>query len=81
MKVVAAVGELETEYEGRVQFNIVSAEETAERGDEIDALGFTEQLHGLAGFTSEGDPVIEMPGHQFEKAEIAAAIEELLADS
>ena len=57
MKVETAVGELAVEYEGRVRFNIVSAEETAKRGDEIELYGFTEQLHGLVALDPSGAPV------------------------
>ena len=37
MKVVAAVGELEKEYAGRAQFNVISAEETAKSAADIEA--------------------------------------------
>ena len=73
------MSELETEYEGRVRFGLVSAEETAQRGDEIEAFGFTALKHGLVGFNGEGEAVVKMPGHQFGKAEITAKIEELLS--
>ena len=79
MKVEAAVGELAQVYEGRVRFEVVPAEETANRGDEIEEYGFTEQLHGLVGFDRSGDAVVKMPGHQFGKEEITDAIEQLLA--
>jgi hypothetical protein len=74
------VGELEPEYEGRVDFVLVSAEETAARSDEIEAFGFTDAKHGLVVFTSEGDPAVKMPGHDFSKDEIVVAIELVLAE-
>lgn len=75
------MGELEPQYEGRIDFVLIPAEETAKRADEIETYGFTEARHGLVGFTSEGDPLVKLPGHNFGKAEIVAAIEELLAGS
>lgn len=73
------MSELAPTYEGRVDFVIISAEDTAKRGDEIEAFGFTEQLHGMVGFTSEGEPLVKMPGHNFGKAEIEEAATQLLA--
>lgn len=75
---MAAVGELEKEYEGRVRFELISAEETQLRGDEIEEYGFAEQLHGLVGFDSSGEAVLTIPGHSFGKEEVTAAVEELL---
>ena len=73
------MGELETEYGDRVDFCIVSAEETAERADEIDAFGFTDLKHGLVIFDPEGEAVVKMPGHQFGRDEIEAGIRRVLA--
>jgi len=80
MKVVAAVGELEKDYGDRVNFVLVPAEETAARFDEIEAFGFTQQRHGLVGFSPAGDALVKLPGHNFGKEEIEQAIETLLAD-
>ena len=74
------MGELEPEYEGRVDFVLIPAEETAERADEIEAFGFTDARHGLVIFTSAGDPSVKMPGHDFSKEEIVVAIELVLAE-
>jgi len=73
------VGELATEYEGRVAFEVVPAEETARRAEEIERFGFTALRHGLVGFTAGGEPLVQMPGHAFGKQEIAAQVERLLA--
>lgn len=73
------MSELAPSYEGRVDFVIISAEDTAQRGDEIEAFGFTELRHGLVGFTSKGDPLVKLPGHRFGKPEIEAAAAQLLA--
>jgi hypothetical protein len=73
------VSELAPTYDGRVDFVIISAEDTAQRGDEIEAFGFTELRHGMVGFTTEGDPLVKMPGHNFGKAEIQEAATQLLA--
>ena len=75
------MGELEPEYEGRVDFTIVSAEETATRQDEIQAFGFAEKRHGLVAFTSAGTPLVTIAGHEFGKEEIRAAAEAVLAAS
>ena len=74
------MGELEQDYADRVDFVIVSAEETAQRSDEIEAFGFTDLKHGLVGFDREGEAQAKMPGHQFGKPEIQAVIEDLLRE-
>jgi hypothetical protein len=76
---VAAVRELEPEYQDRIDFVVIEAEETALRQDEIDELGFTELKHGLVGFSGSGEAVVKLPGHQFGKPEIEQAIQALLA--
>ncbi len=73
------MGELEGEYAGRIDFVVIDAEETARRGQEIEEFGFTELRHGLVGFSSAGEPLVRLPGHQFGKPEIVAAIDTLLA--
>ena len=73
------MGELEPEYEGRIQFVLIPAAETAKRQGEIEEFGFTDQKHGLVGFTSDGDPIVKIPGHNFGEAEIVAAIDTLLS--
>jgi hypothetical protein len=70
---VAAVRGLEQEYEGRVRFEIIPAEETAARGDELKQYELGS--HGLVAFDAEGVPRARIPGHTFGRAEIAAAIE------
>lgn len=77
---MAAVGELEHEYEGRIRFVVISPEETANRSEEIEAFGFTDLRHGLVGFDAAGRAQVKLPGHQFGRDEIVAAIEVLLAD-
>lgn len=71
---------LAPEFEGRVAFNVVPAEETATRFEEIASYGFTELRHGLVGFGRDGSVLVKIPGHQFGEPEIRAAIETLLAD-
>ena len=75
------MGELQEEYGTRVDFVIVPAEETAHRGEELAAFGFTEARHGLVAFTADGVPLVKLPGHELEKEEIRAAVEEVLAAS
>jgi len=75
---VAAVGELQPEYENQIFFNIIPAEETLKRTDEVNGFGFQDQKHGLVAFDADGEPVVLIPGHQFGKAEIQAAVEKVL---
>jgi len=72
------VGELAQEYGDRVEFEVVPAAETARRGDEIALYGFTDLKHGLVAFTAAGEPRVKLPGHQFGKPEIEAAIREVM---
>ena len=65
--------ELEKEYEGRVRFEIIPAEETAVRADELEEYELGS--HGLVAFDSEGVVRAHIPGHTFGRAEIVAAIE------
>ena len=64
--------ELQTEYEGQVEFVIVPAEETATRAEEI--ASYELGSHGLVVFDAEGEPRASLPGHSFGKSEILAAI-------
>ncbi len=80
MKVVAAVRELEQEYGDRVAFHVVPAEETMRSQAAIEEYGFTAQKHGLVVFSGSGEPRAKLPGHQFGKEEIRAAIDEVLAE-
>ena len=75
------MGELEGEYGDRVDFVLIPAEETARRQDEIQAFGFAELRHGLVVFTPAGEPAVKLPGHQFGKDEIVAAIDLVLSES
>lgn len=70
------MGELEGEYEGRVRFEIVSAEETAARADEL--VKYELGSHGLVVFDPEGVPQAHIAGHEFGREEIIAAIEAVL---
>lgn len=74
------MGELETEYGDRVDFHVVSAEETARRHHEIVAFGFEKEQHGLVAFDAEGTPQYTLPGHQFGESEIRRAVEAVLAE-
>jgi len=73
------VGELEQEYGERVSFVVIDAAETARRPQEIQEFGFTEMRHGLVAFSRSGEPLVKLPGHQFGKPEIEAAIQTVLA--
>jgi hypothetical protein len=73
------VGELEQEYGDRVYFNVISAGETAKRQDEVEAFGFADLKHGMVGFSSDGKNLIRVPGHQFGRERIEAAVKAVLA--
>ena len=72
--------ELQQEHGDRVDFVIVPAGETARRQDEIEAYGFTDLKHGLVAFDREGRARVKLPGHQFGKPEIEAAMREVLGE-
>lgn len=73
------MGELAQEYDGKVRFTLISAEETAASGETLEAFGFTEARHGLVAFTANGEALVKMPGHNFGREEIVGAIREVLA--
>ena len=74
---MAAVGELETEYEGRINFKIISA--TSDAGvDATFKYDFENRRHGLVGLDKAGEAKVVMPGHSYGKADIVKKIEELL---
>jgi thioredoxin-related protein len=75
---VAAVGELQAEYGTRVSFNVIPAEETKMRTEEVNGFGFEAQLHGLVAFDADGEAIVKIPGHQFGRDEIEAAIQQVL---
>ena len=70
--------ELEKEYGDAVRFEIISAEETAQRGDEIEAFGFTDLKHGLVIFDGAGTDRVRIPGHAFGREEIEAGLRSVL---
>lgn len=72
------MSELQADYAERVSFVVVPAEETALRGDEIEEYGFTDLRHGLVTFSCSRAVVVKLPGHQFGKDEIRAAVEATL---
>ena len=69
---LAAVRELEPEYEEVITFTIVSAEDTATKGEEIEELELGS--HGLVAVAPDGEVVYTIPGHAFGKPEIEEAI-------
>jgi hypothetical protein len=73
------VGELETEYGEQMDFRIIPAAETALAAEELESFGFTALRHGLVTFSAAGEPVGKLPGHEFGREEIVAAIEAALA--
>ena len=76
MKVVAAVRELEAEYEGQFKFEIIPPEETLKRAEELGLYDLGS--HGLVVLDAEGKELAHLPGHQFGRAEIEAAMQAAL---
>ena len=75
---MAAVSELETEYEGQIVFTIIQPEYTKASGEvEAYELG----THGLVAFGPDGQVIATLPGHQFGKPEIEEVIRKLLGDA
>ncbi len=73
------MSELTPEYEGRITFTIVSAEDTKNARDEIEAYLLAPRGHGLVAFTATGEPVVAIAGHQFGREEIEMAIQQVIA--
>jgi hypothetical protein len=76
---VAAVDGLRAEYEGRVEFTIISPEETAERGAELEALHLISRGHGLVAFDQAGEAVVTIAGHNFGEDEILMAVGQVVS--
>ena len=72
------MSELEQEYGNRVDFVIVPAEKTAHSRLDLERFGFTALKHGLVAFDAAGEPVVKIPGHQFGREEIEAAVQAVL---
>ena len=70
--------ELEVEYADRVNFVIVSPEDTAGAPEEIEAFGFKDDGHGLVIFDGEGEVAGKLPGHNYGRAEIEAQLKTVL---
>lgn len=70
------MGELQEEYEGRIEFTIVPPGETAELGHELEEYELGS--HGLVGFSPDGEVVATLPGHSLEREQIVEVIQKLL---
>jgi hypothetical protein len=70
---VAAVRELEAEYEGRFKFEIIPPEETLKRAEELGLYDLGS--HGLVVLDPKGKELAHLPGHEFGRAEIEAAMQ------
>ena len=68
------MGELETEYGNQVDFVVIDAEETKQRGDELELYLLASRSHGLVAFDAAGEVVVTIAGHQFGREEIVMAI-------
>lgn len=76
MRVAAAVRELEADYGERVDFVLVSPEDTKARKAEIAEYGLGS--HGLVAFGADGSVRATLPGHEYGKPEVLAATEAAL---
>ena len=76
---MAAVDGLRDEYEGRVEFTIISPEETAQSGADLEAYHLASRGHGLIAFDQSGEAVLTIAGHTFGKEEILMAIAQVLS--
>lgn len=74
------MSELEEEYQGRVTFEIIQQSEPRFQ-KEVDQFEFGAQRHGLVGLTVDGEVGAKIPGHQFGREEIEAAIQKILTGS
>ena len=72
------MGELAKEYEGKVQFELVSPQETQAAAEDLAKFGFTDAKHGLVAFDSNGEAQVMIPGHSFGREVIVGAIEQVL---
>lgn len=75
------MGELAEQYGDRIHFNVLQAEETAKRAEEIEAFGFTAKKHGLVGFAPDGSVVAKVPGHSLSREAIVEVVDQLLRDA
>jgi hypothetical protein len=66
------VRELEKEYEGQFKFEIIPPEETLKRAEELGLYDLGS--HGLVVLAPDGKELAHLPGHQFGRAEIEAAM-------
>lgn len=71
---MAAVSELREVHGETVDFVIVSPEETAQRGAELERYLLSARRHGLVAFEQTGEPVFTIAGHNFGKPEIELAL-------
>jgi len=66
------------EYGDRVNFVVVGAEETKQRGDELELYMLSSRRHGLVAFDAAGEVVLTIAGHQFGRPEIEMAIGQIV---
>lgn len=72
------MSELEQEYGDRVEFNVMPAEVTAASPELMSSFGFDDLKHGLVAFNAQGEAVETLPGHNYDKYRIEAAIQTIL---
>ena len=68
------MGELQKEYGTQANFVVVPSAETLQRMDEVNGFGFEDLKHGLVVFDADGEAQAKLPGHQFGRPEIEAAL-------
>ena len=71
--------ELEPEYEGRIDFVLVSPDDTKARVNELEEYELGS--HGLVAFDAQGELRAHIPGHEFGREEIVVVIEKVLPET
>ena len=66
------------EYGDRIDFVVVSADETKRRTAEIERYMLASRRHGLVAFDAAGEVVLTIAGHQFGRPEIEMALGQIL---
>jgi hypothetical protein len=70
------VSELETEYEGRIDFSIIQT--ATEEGSDVEQYDVGN--HGLVIFDADGNVIETIAGHNIEKQKIVAICKQLTAE-
>ena len=75
---MAVVDELREEYGDRVDFEVVSPEETGAAGEDLARYNLSSRGHGLVAITAGGQAVVTIAGHRFGREEVLMAIAQVV---